>query len=247
VILTKGGHGPGHLLPAENLAQELADELDVSLDCLRTDHVDLYMLHRDNPAVAVAEIMDCLNAEIERGRLRAIGVSNWECDRVSAANDYAAQRGLRGLVAVSNNISLAVPTGPFYPGLVSVDADGEAWHAETGVPLIPWSAQARGFFTGRYAPELRDAPDAAADGFTARMMEVYGTDENFERLRRAADLGAQKGGRSAVEVALAWVLHRPFQIAPIVGPHTREELASCIAALSLELSDAELRWLNLEE
>jgi aryl-alcohol dehydrogenase-like predicted oxidoreductase len=92
---------------------------------------------------------------------------------------------------------------------------------------------------------MQDEMDHIEDGFTRRMMEIYGTDENFERLRRAQELGERKGGCSAVEVALAWMLSRPFQVVPIIGPRTKPELESCLRALSIELTASEIQWLNL--
>jgi aryl-alcohol dehydrogenase-like predicted oxidoreductase len=111
---------------------------------------------------------------------------------------------------------------------------------------VSWSSQARGFFTERYTPEVRALADSITDPYTRRMIEVYCTDANFERLRRAAKLGAQKGGYSAVQVALAWLLHKPFPLVPVVGPHSGTELESCVNALAIPLDKAECRWLNLE-
>ena len=246
VVITKGGLAAdgGAYLPLKGFREKIESELTTSLECLRTESIDLYFLHRDNPSLPVAEIVDCLNAELERGRIHAFGGSNWEPHRVDEANEYADKHGLTGFAAVSNNLSLAVPTGPFYPGLVSTDEAGEHWHTETGIPLFSWSSQARGFFSGRYSPVLRDEADKIEDGFTKRMIEIYCTDENFERLRRAEEIGETKGGTSAVQVALAWVLHRPFTVVPLVGPHTKEELASCAAVLSIELSESEVNWLE---
>ena len=246
IVITKCGHGKDHLLPVERLAETVQAELAASLERLRTDAIDLYMLHRDNPVVSVAEIMDCLNATIAQGRVRALGASNWQYDRVDAANEYADKHGLTGFCTVSNHLSLAAPTAPFYEGLVSVDRAGERWHAATGIPLIAWSAQARGFFAGPYTAQMRDGIDAIQDDFTRRMIEVYCTDDNLERLDRARSLAAKKDGAFAVQIALAWVLHRPYPVIPIVGPHTPEELASCIAAAGLTLSDSEAAWLRLE-
>jgi aryl-alcohol dehydrogenase-like predicted oxidoreductase len=193
----------------------------------------------------VARILERLNTELEAGRVRALGASNWEYSRIDEANRYAQDHGLTGFAVVSNNLSLAVPTMPFYSGLVSTDKEGELWHERTGIPLIPWSSQARGFFTGRFGPPAPTDANAL-DGFARRMIEVYGTEANYERLRRATELGARNGGYTAVQVALAWLLHKPFPIVPIVGPHSEDELASCAAALALQLSEAEIKWLDLE-
>ena len=242
VVCTKGGHGEGGLLPRHDFEQAIDGELAQSLASLGTDYIDVYYLHRDNPAVPVGPILECLNEHVAHGRVRALGASNWTYDRLDQAADYALEHGLTSFAAVSNHLSLAVQAEPFYPGLVEADAAGRRWHADTGIPLFPWSSQARGFFTGRYRSQ---GPPADADGFTKRMHEVYCTEDNLERLRRAEQLGSEKG-RSAVEIALAWVLHQPLNVVPIVGPLTPDELRSCVRAASVELSPYETHWLSLE-
>jgi len=249
IIQTKCGITADGYLPAENFPQVVREELTTSLRTLRTDYIDVYLLHRDNQEMPVAEVLEPLNREIDNGRIHAFGASNWEYRRLTEANEYAYKHGIKSFAVVSNNISLAHPTAAFYKGLVSTDKTGEHWHEETGIPLIPWSSQARGFFTGRYTPQMRDDFALTAselDSFTSKMLKVYGTDENFERLARAKELGERKRRYTAVEVALAWLLHKPFPIVPIVGVHNREELASCVKALALTLTEAEIRWLNLE-
>jgi 1-deoxyxylulose-5-phosphate synthase len=247
VLITKCAHGEG-IIPEEGYSELVKQELTTSLRMLRMDFVDLYMLHRDNQEMPVGDILEPLNEEIARGRVQVIGASNWEYRRLSEANEYAEKRGLQGFAVVSNNISLARPAAAFYPGLVSIDSEGERWHRETGIPLIPWSSQARGFFNGEYTREMaEDATLVSPPEKTllSRMLKVYGTDENFTRLERARDLGEKKG-YTAVEVALAWLLHKPFSLVPIVGSQNPGELASCIRATELSLNREEIEWLNLE-
>lgn len=246
VLITKGAHGTG-VIPESEYPQVVHDELDASLRLLGTEYVDVYFLHRDNLEMPVAEILEPLNEEIERGRVRALGASNWEYRRLREAAEYAGKRGLTSFAAVSNTLSLPEPAAAFYPGLVSVDAEGERWHAQTGVPLIPWSSQARGFLTGQWTRQTRDEAARGHAGektFDSRMLKVYGTDENYERLERAQTLGAEKGGYSAMEVGLAWLLHKPFPVAPVVGPRNREELGSCVRAADLALTPEEVSWLG---
>jgi aryl-alcohol dehydrogenase-like predicted oxidoreductase len=253
VLLTKCAHGEA-ILPSEGFEETVTHEMRQSLVALRCDHVDLYMLHRDNPAVPVARIVDRLNREVEQGRARALGVSNWNYDRVDEANAYAARQGLHGFRLVSNNLSLATPRAPFYPRLISTDAAGERWHAETGVPLLSWSSQARGFFTDRFTPPIKAALASGRDlrevqvkdPFLQRMIEVYGTNENLERLRRARVLCEGVGTCTSVQVALAWLLHKPFTVVPVVGPRTVAELHSCVEATAIQLSAEQCAWLNLE-
>jgi len=249
VLLTKCAHGNA-IMPAEAFEETVTREMAQSLATLGVEQVDLYLLHRDNPAVPVGRVMERLKHEIEDGRARALGASNWSTTRVDEANAYAARHALPGFRLVSNNLSLAAPRAPFYPRLVSTDAAGERWHAATGIPLLSWSSQARGFFTGQteaaMQAALRGESIADQDAYTQRMVEVYGTPENLERLRRARALGEELGGRTAVQVALAWLLHKPFPLIPVVGPRTPDELRSCVEATTIRLSADQCAWLNLE-
>ena len=235
-LVDKGGH-PHAAVPRPRLSpEELAHDIHQSLLRLQTDYIDLFLLHRDDPIIPAGTIIEHLNQEIRAGNLRAIGASNWELERLQEANEYAAEHGLQGFVVSSNNVSLAVPMEAMWKGVVSVSEAVWEWHHETQFPLLPWSSQARGFFSGRFAPENRENGD---------MVRVYYNDANFERLRRAQTLGEKKG-YTAIQISLAFVLHQPFPTFPLVGPVNQEELASCLEALAIQLSPDEMRWLNLD-
>jgi aryl-alcohol dehydrogenase-like predicted oxidoreductase len=235
VILSKGAHhnADRRRVTPEDITCDLRD----SLARLKVQTIDLYLLHRDDPAVPVGPIVEVLNEHLRAGRIGGFGGSNWTPARLEAANAYAACRGLQGFVASSPNLALAPPSEPVWDGCVSAsDAASRAWYARTGMPLFSWSSQARGFFTGRFSPE---------DPSDEMMVRVYYTPENWERLRRATELAAARGF-SATQVALAWVLHQPFPTYALVGPQSVAELQSCAAALEIPLTPEEVRWLNLE-
>jgi aryl-alcohol dehydrogenase-like predicted oxidoreductase len=190
--------------------------------------VDLYLLHRDDPSVPVGPIVEILNEHLRAGRLRAFGASNWTCARIDEANEYARGRGLEGFCCSSVHLSLATQNEEHWPDTLSACEESiHAWHERTQMPLLAWSAQARGFFAGKVDER------------------VYGNDANRERLRRAG-LVAERLGATANQVALAWVLHRPFPVYAIFGVRTVESLRDAVGALDVELTDDELRWLNLE-
>ena len=246
-VLTKGAHGDG-VIPSEGYPEVIREELGTSLHLLGTDCIDLYMLHRDNQTMTVEQILTPLNEAVEAGQIRLFGASNWEYRRVVEANEYAARQGMQGFAVVSNTLSLATPAAAFYPGLVHVDPIGERWHETSGVPLIPWSSQARGFFTGAWTPAaVQGRKPGEMDAFGQRMLAVYASDENCARLERATRLGADRGGYTATEVALAWLLHKPFPVVPVVGPRTIPELESCVRAAELSLEADEVRWLERGE
>lgn len=234
-LIDKGGH-PHSGIPNRVSPEFVKQDLDENLTRLNTDYIDLYMLHRDDPALPVSTIIDYLNEEIDAGRIRTIAASNWQPNRIVEANNYASENNKSGFVACSNNISLAVPMEPMWGGCVNVDDDARRWHVESQFPLMPWSSQARGFFSGAFTQENRDNGD---------MVRVYYNDDNFERLERAKQLG-KKYGFSAIQVSLAYCVHLPFPIFPIVGPANLEEMTSSLGALDLELSNDEMAWLNLE-
>ncbi|MCC3375084.1 aldo/keto reductase [Cohnella sp. REN36] len=235
VLIGKGAHHDenGPRVTQEAMERDLAD----TFERMQTDYVDIFMLHRDDPARPVGEIVEALNAQLEAGRCLALGASNWTARRIQEANDYAAAHGLTGFACNSPNLSLAKPNEPRWPGCISVDDDYAAWHARTQLPLLSWSSQAGGFFTGRFSPERRDNAEA---------VRVYYSDANWERLDRARFLAARKGV-DANQIALAFVLRQPFPTCALIGPNETSELLSSAGALSVSLTPAEMRWLDLTD
>ena len=232
VILDKGAHTP--FCDPKYLTAQLLE----SLDRLQTDHLDIYMMHRDNPQVPVAEFIDVLNEHIKAGRIRTFGVSNWTIQRVEAANEYARKRKLQGISAVSNNFSLARMIDPVWAGCVAAsDSASREWFNRTQMPLMPWSSQARGFFTGRAGK------DKLAD---KELVRCWYSEDNFQRRQRAMEL-ARRRRTTPIAIALAYVLCQPFPTFALIGPRVLSETRTSFAALDIELSPDELAWLNLEK
>ncbi|MFN3705510.1 MAG: aldo/keto reductase [Thermoflexales bacterium] len=232
VIVDKGAHTP-FCTP-----EDLDRQLRISLERLQTDYVDIYCLHRDNPAVPVGEFMDVLNLHWRAGRIKVFGGSNWSMERVDAANTYAAQHGLEPMRVISNNFSLARMVRPPWVGCLSAGTpEFRAWLERTRITLLAWSSQARGFFLEDTAPEFTADPERVRCWFS---------EDNFERLRRARELAQARGVR-AINIALAYVLHQPFPTFALIGPRTLAELRTTLPALRVSLTPQEVRWLNLED
>jgi Predicted oxidoreductases (related to aryl-alcohol dehydrogenases) len=233
VVLTKGAHHDRHG-PRVN-REAIREDLLRSLEKLRTGHVELYALHRDDPNVPVGEIIEALNEHIEAGRIKAIGGSNWTWRRLREANAWAEAHGLVGFAFSSPNLSLAKANEPFWPGCVSADRETLRWHEQSQIPLLSWSSLARGFFSGRFSPDRLDDPD---------IVRVFYSDANWERLRRAERLAREKGA-SVVQIALAYVLNQPFPTCALIGARNAEELRSCREGMAIKLTREELDWLDL--
>ena len=246
VVIGKGAHTPA------NFPDRVAPQLDITLERLQTDYVDLYFLHRDNVDVPVDEWLDVLNAEQAAGRIRVFGASNWSLARVQEANAHAAANGLTPFGAVSNNFSLARMVDPVWPGCIAAsDADWRAWLTAEQMPLLPWSSQARGFFTPRFDAVAAQATSTVDAGFgnqpsDAEMRRCWFAEDNFKRRQRAVELANEKGV-APINIALAYVLSQPFPCFALFGPRTLAETRSSLAALDVTLNERECAWLNLEE
>jgi aryl-alcohol dehydrogenase-like predicted oxidoreductase len=230
VVIGKGAHTP-HCTP-DTIGGQLAE----SLDRMKTDYVDVYFMHRDDPKVPVGEFVDAMDAEADAGRIRGpFGGSNWTMERMDEAIAYAQKNGKRRPAAISNNFSLAEMLDPIWPGCVtSSGAAWKAWLRERQMPVFAWSSQARGFFTDRAGRDRRD---------DAELVRVWYSQENFARRDRAVEL-AGRLGRKPIHIALAYVLAQPFPAIPLIGPRRLDELADSLSALDVALSPEEVTWLE---
>lgn len=230
VVIGKGAHSP--LTYPETIARQL----DISLDKLKTDHVDVYFMHRDNPDVPVGEFVDAMDAEVKRGRIRGpFGGSNWTRERFDEAVAYAQKAGKTAPGALSNNFSLAEMRVPIWEGCIAAaDKDWRAWFAARGIPNFAWSSQGRGFFTERAGRGKTDNEE---------LVRVWYTEDNFARRDRAIEM-AEKLGKKPIHVALAYCLYQPFPVIPLIGPRTLAELDDSLEAMDIELSPDEVAWLS---
>ena len=129
------------------------------------------------------------------------------------------------------------------------DPEFRAWLAATGTALLPWSAQARGFFTPWADAVLanmgrENVAITAQQPTIEELKRVWVSADNLERRARAAEF-ARARGVEMINVALAWVLAQPFPCMPLIGPRTLAETRSCFRALELPISAEESAWLDL--
>jgi len=244
VILDKGCHpqkGEKRVTP-EHIRGDLAG----SLERLGVDSVDLWLFHRDDPDQPVGPLVETLNELKAEGKFRAFGGSNWSHTRIAEANEYAYKHDLTPFVASSPNYSLAEQVdSPWGPDCVTIsgptNSEVRRWYSENGIAVFAWSSLARGFLSGRLR---RDNFDQVRDQFEEHTIRCYVTDNNWERLDRAAALGADRG-LSVAQIALAFVLHQPMNIYALIGSYSSEEANANLAALQADLSPEEIEWLDL--
>lgn len=205
--------------------------IDASLRRLGTDYVDLYQIHRFDYSTPMEETLEALDEIVRAGKALYLGASSmfaWQFAKMLALSE---RHGLARFVAMQNHYNL-----------VYREEEREMiplCRAE-GVGLIPWSPLARGFLAGsRTKKDYGETLRARTDEYAHSM---YYQDSDFEVVKRVSEVAAKRGVSNA-RVALAWVLQQPGVAAPIVGASKMTHLDDAVAALDLQLDDAELKAL----
>lgn len=196
---------------------------EASLKRLGTDHIDLYYLHRVDPAVPVEDTVGAMAELVQAGKVRWLGLSE-----ASAATLERAHR-VHPITALQSEYSLWTR---------DADEDGVlAACARLGIGFVPYSPLGRGFLTGA----IRSPDDFEADDF--RRTNPRFTGENFARNLALVDkvraLAADKGCTPA-QLALAWVLARGPQVVPIPGTRRIANLDDNLGALAVQLDTRDL-------
>lgn len=233
IITPDGGHHPDYWRVKADL---ITDDLRYSLWHMGVTYFDLYLLHRDDETVPVSEIMDRLEQHRIEGLIKAYGVSNWELGRVEEAYNYCIAKGYQGLSINNPSYSLAKVRETRWPGCVYADDDYAQWHQGKDITLMSWASQAHGFFADIYARDGSAPKD---------IQNAFFYDDNFERLERAKIL-AKKYGVDSINIALAYVLCQPFDVAAVIGSRNRNEFESCVQTFDIKLSPNELDYLSLK-
>ncbi len=218
VVYAKGCHPP-YCRP-----ELVSSELDKARRLLDLDWIDVFVLHRDDPAFPVTAFAEALLEEVAAGKIGGFGVSNWTVPRLRALQKHLDEIDKEGLVAFSNHFSLAEMVAEPWPGCLAVEKHDLLALADTDLLILAWSSLATGFFAGR-DPASWDSPG------------------NRARRERATELAGELG-TSTTAVALAYVLHQPEYVLPVVGTRSEAHLDEALAASKLELSPAQLDWLE---
>jgi aryl-alcohol dehydrogenase-like predicted oxidoreductase len=230
-LVTKGGHPFPVVEPHRLSPKALAADLEASLRRLRTDRIDLYLLHRDDPTTPLESIAQTMASFQRRGEIRAWGVSNWTHERIRALDAVARAQGGPPIAASSPHFSLAEWVRVPWKGCVSIagasGGDARSFYASSQMPVLAWSPLGRGFFSAGPPP---------AGG-------VYGCPLNAERRRRAQRLAAERGV-SAAQIALAYLVSQPFPVYAVVATSSAERLKDNLRGAEIRLTAEEIASLD---
>ena len=248
VILSKGGHYDMGTGKSRVNRKEMRYDLETSLKQLQTDYIDIYLLHRDDPTVPAGEIVEIFNEMHKEGKIGAFGGSNWAYERLKEANEYAEKHNLIPFTVSSPNYGLAEQDTDLWGGgcvTISGPQNKEAreWYLKNDMPVIAYSSLGRGMFSGR----VKSAePEKIGDIMDQPSIEAYGGARNFERLRRCEELAAQKNC-SVSQIALSWLLHQELKTFAVVSSKNVGRMQQNVDSLKVELTEAEKKYVNLED
>jgi aryl-alcohol dehydrogenase-like predicted oxidoreductase len=205
--------------------------IDESLRRLGTDYVDLYQIHRFDPHTPIEETLEALDEVVRAGKALYIGASSmfaWQFAQMLAISDA---HGWARFVTMQNHYNLLYR---------EEEREMNPLCRSEGIGLIPWSPLARGVLTGnRKAATVRSKTDDFATS-------LYGkeTREADQRVLDRLEEISKARGINPAQIALAWLLHQPGLVAPIVGASKPHHLDDAVASVNVKLSDEEIARLE---
>lgn len=247
VLLSKCGHPDASGKKRVN-ETEMRKDFKQSSEDLMTDYIDIYLLHRDDPEVDAGVPVEIFNAMHEEGKIGAFGGSNWTHDRIEQANEYAYKHNLIPFTVSSPNFGLADQVNdPWGGGCVTISGPANekarAWYKEKQMPVIAYSSLGHGLFSGRVKSSDSENAGKILD---EPAMKGYACPDNFERLRRCEELAGKKG-MTVPQIAMAWIFRQNLNTFAVVSTSKPERMQANIDALHIELSEEEIRYLDLAD
>ena len=213
--------------------KHLMSSIDASLRRLGMDYVDLYQIHRWDVETPIEETLRALDDIVGSGKARYIGASSMMSWQFAKALYLADRYGWTRFVSMQNHYNLVYR---------EEEREMLPLCREEGVGVVPWSPLARGFLAGnrKRGSERAATEREKSDTFAHNL---YYTDADYDVVDRVVEIARLRGVAPA-QIALAWLLHKPGVTAPIVGASKMDQLDQAIDALSITLSDEDIRALE---
>ncbi len=239
VLVTKGGHpearGPGADVHVSRMTEnDMRHDVEASLKAMGVDTIDVYLYHRDDRTQSVEEEIETMEKLRREGKIRYYGCSNWDADRIAAADGYARRMGYRGFVCDEALLNAGVKymKPPADDTLRAIRGDLRDYHVKNErILAIAFTSVAGGFFH-RF---LSGGPQAVSGS-------PYCTEGNVRIAGRIRDL-TRRYDVTVTQLLLAFLWVQPFPCVPLFGPHGMEQLQDAMKAWDTAIPPEELERL----
>jgi aryl-alcohol dehydrogenase-like predicted oxidoreductase len=229
VIATKWGMGDGTHLPAGASAASVAAGVEGSLRRLGTDHIDLYQLHAPDAATPIEETLEALDRVVTEGKVREIGCSNFDGNRIDDAARAATTAGHARFVSVQNELSLIRRRG---------EGDLVAACDRHDLAILPYFPLASGMLTGKYRRGEAPPPGTRLAGMPAERRDQALSDRRFDVVE-ALEAFARERGHTLLELAMSWLAGLPHLGSVIAGATRPEQVRANAASVGWSLGEAD--------
>ncbi|WP_186059803.1 aldo/keto reductase [Burkholderia gladioli] len=209
----------------------IMDAVEASLARLKTDHIDLYQIHATDALTPTEETLRALDDLVRQGKVRYIGVSNWQAWRIATALGISARLDL----ARFNTLQA-------YYSIAGRDLERELvplLEAEK-MGLLVWSPLAGGLLSGKFSREQQASEGSRRSGFDFPIVDKARAWNVIDAMRPIAEAHACSPAR----IALAWLLSKPVVTSVLVGARRLDQLQDNLAAIDIVLSEEEIRQLD---
>jgi 1-deoxyxylulose-5-phosphate synthase len=211
--------------------KHILGSIDASLKRLSCDYIDLYQIHRWDELTPIEETMTALHDVVRAGKARYIGASSMYAWQFAKAQHAAEMAGTTRFISMQNHYNLAYR---------EEEREMIPLCLDQGVGIIPWSPLARGLLAGsRQRGGARETLRSRSDPFAETLYD----EDDFDVADDVCDMAAERGF-SPAQIALAWLLHKPAVVAPILGATKLRHVEEACAALDLTLSKPEIARLE---
>jgi 1-deoxyxylulose-5-phosphate synthase len=212
--------------------KHLIEEVNAALRRLGTDYVDVLFIHRWDAGTPIEETMEALNDIVRAGKALYLGASSMSAWQFAKAQYTADLHGWTRFAAMQNHYNLVYR---------EEEREMIPFCVDQGTAIMCWSPLARGFLSGSRTRNKGGETDRSHSDTWAH--GVYYLDSDFKVLETAQELAAKHGVTSS-QIAMAWVLHKPFVSAPIIGATKMKHLEEAVAALDVKLAPDEMARLE---
>ena len=238
VVATKGCMPDAETTFSDRCApRTIRRHIEWSQNTLRVDAIDIWYVHKDDPAYPMEDILDTLHGAKREGRICHYALSNTSLKRVQEAQTIAARKGYDGLIGVqglwNSAVLCKVPYGD--PQVAYMNSSRYAYHTSVKLPWFAFQATAFGLFHRMESDTL----DNMNPGFRS-IYHIQKSKRRYQALQRVA----HSHGASLAEVVLSYIYSNPdFTSFPIVGSHKLQQVIENFSCGDLNLSPEEIRGL----